>query len=346
MLPSLLVVAAAAAPGAPIPHNTLPNPTSPAPRVLVVRANSSGVVQISAIIFTKRKVQSQYVVIENGKQVVKQQEQEVTTTTFVAKNLEDFGGKFSTAEGIELTTEQALRRVKAGATVLVPADGKTIDPFWLRAVDSNTVVMHTDELVHAHLQFGQPTMPTTAPPRLVLLETNEKRQVRLAVNPNASNPGQCYDDMAAGFPNGPVPVRVIRGVGGRMVIVNGNVMTFDTDSEPVPGIRPVDSDGKKALADVFFDAYDLTGKRVARSEAIKQLKAGGLVLFAGDNRFPDPDYLKSFHEDMLVLVSPELIFAPGQPNPYDPPMKSAVEIARPVPIPRPAAPIQAAKQAK
>lgn len=66
----------------------------------------------------------------------------------------------------------------------------------------------------------------------------------------------------------------------------------------------------KPLTDVKFEAYDLTGKRVDKSDAMKRLEAGGLVLIAGDNRLPDSQYLKMFRGDLLVLVSPELVNAP------------------------------------
>lgn len=63
----------------------------------------------------------------------------------------------------------------------------------------------------------------------------------------------------------------------------------------------------KPLADVSFDAYDLSGKRVPRSEALKRLAAGGMVLVAGDSRMPDDTYLRGFRDDVLVLVSNELV---------------------------------------
>jgi hypothetical protein len=63
----------------------------------------------------------------------------------------------------------------------------------------------------------------------------------------------------------------------------------------------------KPLADVKFDAYDLTGKIIPRGAALKRLAAGGLVLVAGDSRLPDDTYLKGFHGDVIVLVGSELV---------------------------------------
>src|SRR5580658_602170 len=127
MMQSLLVVAAIAAPGAPVPKDTLPNPVGPPPKVLAVRANSAGGVTIIAIVYEKRKIQQQFFVMENGKQVLKQQETEIMTSTYIHKNLGDFGGKFTTADGADITAEQATRRVRDGATILITADGKPID---------------------------------------------------------------------------------------------------------------------------------------------------------------------------------------------------------------------------
>ena len=144
MLPSLLVAAAITAPAAPMPKDTLPNPTGPAPRVVAVKADASGAVWITANVYEKRKFPQQYVAVENGKQVVKTQEIEQTVSNYVRKQLGDFGGKFATAGGMTLTTEEATRRVKEGATLLITSDGKPIDKSWLKAVADDTVVMSAE----------------------------------------------------------------------------------------------------------------------------------------------------------------------------------------------------------
>jgi hypothetical protein len=313
MMHSLLVVAALSAPGAPIPKDAIPNPVGPAPRVLAVRANSGGGVTIIAIVYEKRKIQQQFFVMENGKQVMKQQETEIMTSTYIHKNLGDFGGKFTTADGADITAEQATRRAKDGATILITADGKPIDQSWLKAVGGDTVVMHTNELAHAQFQFGHSALPTTPNPRLVMLGTDDKGNVRVPVNPNSANLNQYYDEF-----DGLNNMR-FRAVG--RVIVNGNIVMAADESSP--SSKPAGTDGKKALEDIRFDAYDLNGKLIARADALKRLKAGGLVLFAGDNRFPDPEYLKAFRDDLIVLVSGEFFFPPGTPNPYDGPVKPA-----------------------
>ena len=127
MLPSLLVAAAVTAPAAPIPKDTVPNATGPAPRIVAVKADTTGAVWITANVYEKRKVQQQFMVNENGKNVLKQQEVEQMISNYVHKTIADFGGKFTTADGTSLTTEEATRRVKDGATLLITADGKPVD---------------------------------------------------------------------------------------------------------------------------------------------------------------------------------------------------------------------------
>jgi hypothetical protein len=283
------------------------------------------------------KMQQHYTTIENGKAVIKQQEVEQNVANSIHKSLGEFGGKFTTADGTALTAEQATKRVKDGATLLVTADGKPVDKGWLRAVEGDTVIMVAEGLAHAHFQYAQgynagpSALPTTAAPRLVMLCPDEAGAVKLAVNTNGVNNGNqiYYDDFRGG--------RVIRG-GGAVMIQNGVAWGVDDGGfAPVqPDAKP-GPDGKKLLADVKFDAFDLNGKLVPRAEALKRLKAGGLVLLAGDNRFPDPEYLKAFREDVLVLASGEFVFPQGMTNPYDMPVKPT---AQPAPGPgKPAPPI-------
>jgi hypothetical protein len=315
MLPSLLVAAAVTAPGAPIPRDATPNTTGPAPRVVAVRADGNGTVWITAQTWEKRKVVESYVTTENGKQAIKQREVERNVSNYINKSLAEFGTRFSTAEGAALSADDAVRRLKDGATLLVTADGKPVDRGWLAAVDRDTVVMQAEGLAHAHFQYnaynpGSSHLPTTAAPRLAMFRVDESGAVKVAVNPAGGDAsgGQVYYEDFGG-------ARVIRG---RAVVWQGDV-AWDGAYAPQGAAKPA----SKPLAEVKFDAYDTRGKLVPRSEALKRLKAGGLVLLAGDTRFPDESYLKAFREDVLVLVSGEFVFAQGTPNPYDMPAKGA-----------------------
>jgi len=304
MLPSLLVAAVITAPAAPVPRDTVPNPTGPAPRVLAVKAEAGGAVWITAHVYQKQKVKQQFFLVENGKQVMKQQEIEQVNASYIRKSIGDFGGKFNTADGTLLTTEDATRRVHDGATLLITSDGKPVEKSWLKAVAGDTVIMTAEGLGEAHFIFGQAPYPTTASPRLVMLSTDDKGDVRLPVNQNAMNQNGMYNNFNRG------------GFRGKMVIQQGDIDGFDFPPA-VPTATPAGSDGKKSLTDIKFDAYDVTGKLVQKSDALSRLKAGGLVVIAGDSRFPDENYLKAFREDLLVIVSSELVYQPGQPNPFD-----------------------------
>jgi len=320
MLPSLLVAAAVTAPAAPVPRDALPNTTGPAPRVAAVKADASGSVWVNAYTYSKQKVQQQYLVVENGQQVVKTREVEQTISNYIRKQLGDFGGKFTSADGTTLSTEEATRRVKDGATLLITADGKPVEKGWLKAVSGDTVVMTAEGLGHAHFVSGYAPFPATAAPRLAMLGTDDSGAVRLPVNANVNtgNGGVYYDE----FGNG----RVIRG---KMIAVEDLSYAPGT---PAAAATPPGADGQKALADVKFDAYDVSGKLIPRADALNRLKAGGLVILAGDNRFPDAEYLKAFRDDLIVLVSNELVFPPTAPNPYDAPVKPAAE-AKPADAP-------------
>lgn len=322
MFSSLLVAAVVSAPAAPVPKESLPNTTGPAPRVLAVKADGNGTVWITGQVYEKRKQTINMTVMENGKAVTKQQEREVMTSNYVRKTIGDFGGKFATADGKPLTTEEATRRVKGGAIVLISADGKPIDKSWLKAVADNTVVMLTEGLGSIYFQFGAAPMPMTPDPRMVMLCTNDEGIVRLPVNPNAAigHGGQvAYDDLAG--------ARVARA---KLVVLNGGNVEID-GSVPAESqtTKPAASDGKKALEEIKFDAYDMSGKLIPRADALKRLKAGGLALVAGDNRFPDPEYLKAFRDDLIVIVSAELTFPQGTVNPFDTPGKPSAAPAKP-----------------
>ncbi|WP_439631908.1 hypothetical protein [Gemmata sp.] len=306
MLTSLLVAAAVAAPAAPVPKDAAPNPTGPAPRVVAAKAEPGGGVWVTAHVYQKVKVQQNFFAVENGKQVMKQQEVEQVTSQYVRKSIADFGGKFATADGTVLTADAATQRVRDGATLLVTADGKPVDAGWLRAVQGDTVVMTADGLGEAHFLCGHDPYPATASPRLVLLAADDKGEVRVPVNPNPNVNG-LYN---GGF-GGKAQFR-----GNARIMIEGDVMIGGAPAAADPG-TPAGADGKKQLADLKFDAYDVNGKLVNKGEALERLRAGGLVLVAGDYRFPDANYLKAFRDDVLVIVSPELVFQPGQPNPFD-----------------------------
>jgi hypothetical protein len=268
MLPSLLL--AALAPAAPVPPGTLSFPAGPPPVALYLRADAAGQVLVSGTVTQAVRANRTVTVLENGKAVQKVEPFEFVQNTPVRTPFADLAGKFVTVGGAELAAAAAARRVRDGATVLVSADGKPVDPGWLRGADPETVVVTTEALRNLRAFHGGAFQATTPAPRLAMLAADPDGAVRVEVAP---------DPAAAGAAVSP---RFVEPGAAR----------------PVP---------KKPLGEVAFEAYDLTGKVVPRADALKRLAGGGLVLIAGDNRLPDAAFLKAFRGDVLVLTSAELV---------------------------------------
>ncbi|MDY3558069.1 hypothetical protein R5W23_000790 [Gemmata sp. JC673] len=290
MYPSLVLSAALVAPAAPLPRDTVPNVTGPAPRVLALKADGSGSVRVVATVYIKQTVTATQFVVEGNKQVQKEIEYDTVGTQYLNKTLTDFNGKFTTADGRQLTANEATARVKAGATVLASADGQPISKAWLQSAHPDTVVMVADGLKHALIQWGGEPYPTTPPPQLAMLSSQNKGGVLAQVTTQAT--GQAYHD-AIQFEGRVNRIRMAQWAG---------------DGIYYPGAPASEAKvATKPLAEVKFEAYDLNGKLVSRNEALKRLAGGGMVLVAGDNRMPDDAYLKGFREDLLVLVGSELV---------------------------------------
>lgn len=293
---SLLLSAALVTPAAPLPRDT-DTSAGPPPRVVAVKGDAFGNVRITGYIPTKVTVTStQFVlemVMENGKQVQKQVQKQVeydtVTTQHFSKTLGEFDGKFSTADGAPLTPDEATARVKGGATLLASSDGKPVAKAWLRAVSGDTVVMAGEALAHAQFNWGGEPLPTTPAPRLARLATDATGKPVAPTVPVPANNGYVnYDNFD-----------------GRMALRGGRVRAWDGEyygNNPVPA--PVTL---KPLADVKFDAYDVTGKLIGRTDVLKRLAAGGTVLVAGDSRMPDAAYLSAFKDDVIVLTGAELV---------------------------------------
>ena len=298
MFTSLLLGAALAAPGAPIPKDAAPAPTGPAPWVLYLKADDTGRTQI--LVYKNQKVTQNRQVTEtvDGKPVTKivQETVDRILPNYVA--LDATNPKFITAGGTTLTLDTVMKRAKDGLVVLVSADGKPVEKSWLRTVDPETLIISAEGLASQSAPRATVAVPTAAP-RLVLLGIDKDGKVQIAYNPGSSNNNNGNMQFARG--------------GGRVVFMNnggGAQQIFLPDDgnyvqNPVSAEAPV-----KSLEDIKFEAYDLNGKTVAKDAAMKRLKAGGFVLIAGDSRIPDASYLKLFRGDLLVLVSSELLNVP------------------------------------
>ena len=299
MFTSLLLGAALAAPGAPIPKDADPAPTGPAPWVFYLKPDDAGHIQI--LVYKNQKVTQNRQVTEtvDGKAVTKIVQETVDRILPNYVQLDATNPKFVTVGGTTLTLETVIKRAKEGLVVLVSADGKPVEKSWLRTVDPETLIVSAEGLASQSAPRATVAVPTAAP-RLVLLGLDKDGRVQIAYNPSTGNNNF----------NG--NMQFARG-GGRVVFMNNGAgvqqLFMDDDGNYVQ--NPVSAEAPiKSLEDIKFDAYDLNGKTVAKDAAMKRLKAGGFVLIAGDGRIPDASYLKLFRGDLLVLVSSELLNVP------------------------------------
>jgi hypothetical protein len=325
-----LLLAAAAAPAAPVPADTNPAPAGPPPWVVHLKADDNTALQLS--VQTQVVVKQTVTVAEvvNGQQVLKQVERDVPTLRTNRYGVADLPGTVATADGSPVGPAELARRAKAGVTVLVSADGKAVDRAWLRAVGPDAVVVTSAVLAKAAaapVQSPGRAPVTTAAPRLTLLTAGPDGTVRVTAQPAAGG----------------------RYVSSRMVVLGNGampVMLEDDNFPGVPGGRPQ----VRPLSEIGFDAYDLTGRLVAREEALRRLRAGGLVLTSADSRLPDAAFLRPFCGDLLVLVSGDRLSNPvageSAPEPARGPGGGVIRqpvaplpLIQPVPVPAlPAAP--------
>jgi hypothetical protein len=322
-----VVVGAGGAPrGAPIPKDTHTAPAGPAPWLLYLTPDESG--RAAIMVYKNQKVTTSRAVTETveGKAVTKfvQEQTERLTATHVL--LDSLKPNYITVGGTALTHDQAMKRAKDGVAVLVSADGKPVSKNWLRAIDPDTMIVSSEGLVSPMAPRATTAVPTLAP-RLVLLGTGADGKVQVAYNPGAANHGVYSDHMGFARAN-----RVVFINNGQAVMLGEDGGYFNPNATPAATVAPT-----KTLEDIQLDAYDLTGKRVAKVDALKQLKAGGLVLISGDTRAPDPAYLTMFRSDLLVLVSPELLNVPLGSKRSKPTADAKPAVA-PAPAALPAAP--------
>jgi hypothetical protein len=328
MLASLVLGAATLSPAAPVPRDTVPPPAGPAPKVAVLRADAGGALALTGVIDETRKEPVKTTAVENGQVTAAETVRRVGRTTTVRKTLAELAGELSTAGGVRLTPEEAARRVQDGSAVLVSADGKPVAPGWLRAADPDAVVITSPSFAHADFQAPNravsrrmradadvPQGPATPEPRLVLLAADPDGRVTLAVYPTSPAGGTGSSRF------------VVQQNGG---VNNPGVVQLQVVAEvTVTGPEAKPATEKKPLDEVAFNAYTADGALLPRADALARLKAGGLVLVAGDNRLPDQAYRKLFHRDLVVLASAEL----------SQPAATGVSTFRQVPLPvMPAAP--------
>jgi hypothetical protein len=153
--------------GAPVPTPAQPVPTGAAPKILELKANADGKILVSVL--RTEKVQIGVGVANPGGGAAPPAV--VTRETIVSKQVEIGEVKdltITTADGKKLETEEALKKLKDGAIVVVSSDGKPVSPAFLKIFKDDTLVLASPELSGpANMAFpGRPIgRPVPLPPQ-------------------------------------------------------------------------------------------------------------------------------------------------------------------------------------
>lgn len=111
-------------------------------------------------------------------------------------------------------------------------------------------------------------------------------------------------------PDGKVRVQVLRTEMRKIPVAGAGA------GQPPAREIPVTAQAMVELGDIKdLTAYTAGGKDIARADAVLKLDAGGIVVVSGDGKPVDPKFLKLFRDDVLVLVSPELVGPLGRGMP-------------------------------
>ncbi|MBA4062131.1 MAG: hypothetical protein C0501_00165 [Isosphaera sp.] len=131
---------------APVPAGTAPNPTGPVPRLVEVKAEGGKV----TVPVTRAENQPAGNVVVNGnvngaRIVVRNEVQKaVPVELSEVKEL-----KVYAADGKEVAVADAVKKLAAGGTVVVSADGQKVDPRHLKLFRDDVLVLVSPELAAA-----------------------------------------------------------------------------------------------------------------------------------------------------------------------------------------------------
>jgi hypothetical protein len=123
--------------------------------------------------------------------------------------------------------------------------------------------------------------------------------------------------------NGKITVAVTRTEMQKVAVAVGGAA--GGGAAPQPAVREVQV--TKSMVVELNEVKDLTitsadGKKLDKEEALKNLKAGAIVVVSSDGKPVSPVYLKVFKDDTLVLTSPELAANNGLPRPSRGPIQA------------------------
>ena len=145
------------------PQDSPKFPASPSPQL--VFASREGVDAVKIRQFMESKDEVQITVRENDSSVAP--EKPMTAQQLVRNSTNTFvpwsALRVSTPEGGDLTLDRAKERLGAGETaVLLSADGRLVDAFWLQNIKSNVLVIRGVQLGGGMGHYGMPA-PMPAP---------------------------------------------------------------------------------------------------------------------------------------------------------------------------------------
>jgi hypothetical protein len=162
MLASFVLTMAIAAP---VPAPTAPVASGPAPRLLELKANADGKITVTVTRTEMVKVPvAQGNAINPGGAAPAVVTREVAVKKTMIVELGDVKDlKITTADGKKVETADAMKQLKAGATVVVSTDGKPVSPNFLKLFKDDVLVLSSPELVGGPVNNGPSTGPRPRP---------------------------------------------------------------------------------------------------------------------------------------------------------------------------------------
>jgi hypothetical protein len=156
-----------------------------------------------------------------------------------------------------------------------------------------------------------PDLPVGPAPRIVVLKPDAEGAIRVPVS-RAGRAGAAAGVIVVGGGANP---------NGGQIVIQGSM-----EATPVPLTE---------VKDLAVTTAD--GKKVEVADAAKRLAKGGVVVVSADGKPVDPQHLKLFKGDVLVLVAPELVppAAGGVGNFVIPNLQIQLQPAAPLPAPVP-----------
>jgi hypothetical protein len=287
MLASVLISAVLLAPAAPVPKAT--KPLGPPPKLLGVVPTPDG--QVVVTVQTQKTVQTTATVtfVEDGQQRQRAEVRDVTFPEYQNVTLDNTGATFKTADDKPLTAAQVTAKLKAGGILVLPPDGKEMDPGYLAILYGDAILVSykkDEKKVIADLSHHKLPAPT-----VVSVKAAEKGVVLV--------PAMGKKEVTVKIP--------------RSVTENGETKVVYTDvKQTVQGMVPTPFD------DVKPDVTTADGKPVSADAAKKKLAAGAVVLVSRDGKPVDSAYLKAVKPGTLILTSTKMAEPTPQVRPAAP----------------------------